>query len=170
MKNNTIINIAAIAAGLYLISKALKKPAISTTEPLKYGTSGTMNTGFSNLIGNFANPFKKKKGSAQRATKTRCATNLERLAMLNPNDDQYNAELGKAYRREGSNFNNWAQAQSNPCFVVGAEQGGLQSGGINFDGSVTKDGAFNKSYFNAHGDERMDGDMRVFNTVGAGMF
>jgi hypothetical protein len=84
--------------------------------------------------------FKKKKGSSQRATQTRCATNLERLAMLNPNTDQYSAEVGKAYAREGSNFNAWASAKTNPCFVVGAEQGGLQSGGTNF---TAGDGFFN---------------------------
>jgi hypothetical protein len=88
----------------------------------------------------FLGKLKKKKGSSQRATQTRCATNLERLAMLNPNTDQYSAEVGKAYAREGSNFNAWASAKSNPCFVVGAEQGGLQSGGINF---TAGDGFFN---------------------------
>ena len=76
--------------------------------------------------------FKKKKGSSQRATQTRCATNLERLAMLYPNSDQYGEQLSRAYAREGSNFNSWASSKSNPCFVVGAEQGGLQSGGTNF--------------------------------------
>jgi hypothetical protein len=76
--------------------------------------------------------FKKKKGSSQRATQTRCATNLERLAMLYPNSDQYGEQLSRAYAREGSNFNSWASSKTNPCFVVGAEQGGLQSGGTNF--------------------------------------
>lgn len=76
--------------------------------------------------------LKKKKGSSQRATQTRCATNLERLAMLYPNTEQYGEQLSKAYAREGSNFNSWASSKSNPCFVVGAEQGGLQSGGTNF--------------------------------------
>jgi hypothetical protein len=80
----------------------------------------------------FLGKFKKKKGSSQRATQTRCATNLERLAMLYPNTDQYGEQLSKAYAREGSNFNSWANSKSNPCFVVGAEQGGLQSGGTNF--------------------------------------
>lgn len=84
--------------------------------------------------------FKKKKGSSQRATQTRCATNLERLAMLYPNSDQYGEQLSKAYAREGSNFNSWASSKSNPCFVVGAEQGGLQSGGTNF---TAGDGFFN---------------------------
>ena len=57
--------------------------------------------------------------------------------MLNPNNDQYNAELGKAYEKHGANFNAWAMAEAKPCFVVGGtEQGGLQSGGINFDGSL----------------------------------
>jgi len=80
----------------------------------------------------FLGKLKKKKGSSQRATQTRCATNLERLGMLYPNVDQYSAEVSKAYAREGSNFNSWASAKSNPCFVVGVEQGGLQSGGTNF--------------------------------------
>ena len=80
----------------------------------------------------FLGKLKKKKGSSQRATQTRCATNLERLGMLYPNVDQYSAEVSKAYAREGSNFNTWASAKSNPCFVVGVEQGGLQSGGTNF--------------------------------------
>ena len=80
----------------------------------------------------FLGKLKKKKGSSQRATQTRCATNLERLAMLYPNTDQYGEQLSKAYAREGSNFNSWASSKSNPCFVVGAEQGGLQSGGTNF--------------------------------------
>jgi hypothetical protein len=80
----------------------------------------------------FLGKLKKKKGSSQRATQTRCATNLERLAMLYPNTEQYGEQLSKAYAREGSNFNSWASSKSNPCFVVGAEQGGLQSGGTNF--------------------------------------
>jgi hypothetical protein len=84
--------------------------------------------------------FKKKKGSSQRATQTRCATNLERLAMLYPNSDQYGEQLSRAYAREGSNFNSWASSKTNPCFVVGAEQGGLQSGGTNF---TAGDGFFN---------------------------
>jgi hypothetical protein len=84
--------------------------------------------------------LKNKKGSSQRATQTRCATNLERLGMLYPNVDQYSAEVSKAYAREGSNFNAWASAKSNPCFVVGVEQGGLQSGGTNF---TAGDGFFN---------------------------
>jgi hypothetical protein len=88
----------------------------------------------------FFSKFKKKKGSSQRATQTRCATNLERLGMLYPNVDQYSAEVSKAYAREGSNFNSWASAKSNPCFVVGVEQGGLQSGGTNF---TAGDGFFN---------------------------
>ena len=90
--------------------------------------------------GNFFNRFKKKKGSSQRATQTRCATNLERLAMLYPNTDQYGEQLSRAYAREGSNFNTWANSKSNPCFVVGVEQGGLQSGGTNF---TAGDGFFN---------------------------
>lgn len=84
--------------------------------------------------------LKKKKGSSQRATQTRCATNLERLAMLYPNTEQYGEQLSKAYAREGSNFNSWASSKSNPCFVVGSEQGGLQSGGTNF---TAGDGFFN---------------------------
>jgi len=88
----------------------------------------------------FLGKLKKKKGSSQRATQTRCATNLERLGMLYPNVDQYSAEVSKAYAREGSNFNSWASAKSNPCFVVGVEQGGLQSGGTNF---TAGDGFFN---------------------------
>lgn len=146
MKNNTIINIAAIAAGVYLISRVFKKPSISTTQPLKNGTSGTMDTGFMNAVGKL-NPFAKK-GPAQKQLQTKCASNLERLGSLYPNSDQYNAELGKAYQREGSNFSNWAKAEAKPCFVVGADQGGLQSGGIGFDASVSNDGAFKKGYFN----------------------
>ena len=72
--------------------------------------------------------------SSQRATNTRCETNLERIGRLFPNNDQYNAELGKAYQQQGSNFNSWASSTAKPCFVVGADQGGLQSGGISFDG------------------------------------
>lgn len=92
--------------------------------------------------------FKKKKGSSQRATQTRCATNLERLAMLYPNSDQYGEQLSRAYAREGSNFNSWASSKSNPCFVVGAEQGGLQSGGTNFTAG--------DDFFNAGGKSLQD--------------
>jgi hypothetical protein len=96
----------------------------------------------------FLGKFKKKKGSSQRATQTRCATNLERLAMLYPNTDQYGEQLSKAYAREGSNFNTWASSKSNPCFVVGAEQGGLQSGGTNFTAG--------DDFFNAGGKSLQD--------------
>ena len=90
-----------------------------------------MDGGYSNFLGINR---KKKKRSSQRATNTRCETNLERIGRLFPNNDQYNAELGKAYQQQGSNFNSWASSTAKPCFVVGADQGGLQSGGISFDG------------------------------------
>ena len=63
--------------------------------------------------------------------------------MLYPNSDQYGEQLSRAYAREGSNFNSWASSKSNPCFVVGAEQGGLQSGGTNFTA--------NDDFFNGNG-------------------
>ena len=83
--------------------------------------------------------FKKKRGNSNpvgRQVDTRCETNLERLGRLFPNADQYNSEVGKAFQKQGTNFNSWAQSKAEPCFVVGADQGGLQSGGISFDGSL----------------------------------
>ncbi len=94
----------------------------------------TANEPFMNASGGFFSRFKRKSNSTGRATQTRCETNLERLARLHPNNDQYNAELGKAYQTQGANFGTWAQSTAKPCFVVGMEQGGLQSGTSNFSG------------------------------------
>lgn len=103
----------------------------------------TANEPFMNASGGFFSRFKRKSNSAGRATQTRCETNLERMARLNPNNDQYNAELGKAYQQQGGNFGSWAQSTAKPCFVVGMEQGGLQSGASNFTAS--------DNFFNANG-------------------
>ena len=132
MKLN-IVNIGLTLGGLYVAYKLFsttdkddtKKPIDSSKEPQKPSDAD-----YSNFLG----IFKKKTSSGQRAEQTRCETNLERLGRLFPNTDQYNAELGKAYQQQGSNFNSWASSTAKPCFVVGVEQGGLQSGGINFSG------------------------------------
>jgi len=99
---------------------------------------------------------------------------------LFPNEDQYNAEVGKAYQTQGSNFNSWAKSDAKPCFVVGADQGGLQ-GGVNnftanddfFNGNGCKKpmkSAYNNyigsdgqgTYFNAHGDMSLDNLVRSY--------
>jgi hypothetical protein len=155
MNKKQIILIAATAAGLYLVLRGLKK------------NKPTVGEEFKNAIGDI---FKKKKKMNQRANATRCETNLERIGRLFPNENQYNEQVGLAYQKQGSNFNTWALSEAKPCFVVGADQGGLQSGGINFtanDDFFNANGcqkplksAYNNyigaqgqaTYFNAHGD------------------
>jgi hypothetical protein len=129
MNKKQIILIAATATGLYLVLRGLKK-----NSPTGLGEE------FKNAIGDI---FKKKKKIGQRANATRCETNLERLGRLFPNNDQYNEQVGLAYQKQGSNFSTWAQSDAKPCFVVGADQGGLQSGGINFTA--------NDDFFNGNG-------------------
>lgn len=129
MKLN-IVNIGLTIGGAYLIYKLLT-PTKPENKPL-VGLPPTSDSDYSNFFGVFKK--KKKTSSTARAVATRCETNLERLARLNPNNDQYNAELGKAYQQQGNNFNSWAQSTAKPCFVVGVEQGGLQSGAVNFSG------------------------------------
>jgi hypothetical protein len=128
MNKKQIILIAATATGLYLVLRGLKK------------NKPTVGEEFKNAIGDI---FKKKKNIGQRANATRCETNLERLGRLFPNDNQYNEQVGLAYQKQGSNFNTWASSEAKPCFVVGADQGGLQSGGINFTA--------NDDFFNGNG-------------------
>ena len=166
MNKKEIILIAAAATGLYFVLRGLKK-----NNPKGLGEE------FKNAIGDV---FKKKKTFGQRANATRCETNLERLGRLFPNEDQYNAEVGKAYQTQGSNFNSWAKSDAKPCFVVGADQGGLQ-GGVNnftanddfFNGNGCKKpmkSAYNNyigsdgqgTYFNAHGDMSLDNLVRSY--------
>jgi hypothetical protein len=136
---NTLINLGLTAGAVYLLYRVFKKDdVIPMNKPLPQDLPQPIGD---EIFSNFSVFIKKRKkaknnSGGQRQTATKCATNLERLAMLNPNNDQYNAELGKAYQREGSNFNSWAKAEAKPCFVVGADQGGLQSGGVSFDGSL----------------------------------
>jgi len=136
---NTIINLGLTAGAVYVLYRIFKKDdVIPMNKPLPQDLPQPMGDEiFSNFSG-FMKKGKKAKNNSggQRAVATKCATNLERLGMLYPNNDQYNSELGKAYQREGSNFNSWAKAEAKPCFVVGADQGGLQGGGISFDGSL----------------------------------
>jgi hypothetical protein len=166
MNKKQIILIAATATGLYLVLRGLKK-----NSPTGLGEE------FKNAIGDI---FKKKKKIGQRANATRCETNLERLGRLFPNNDQYNEQVGLAYQKQGSNFSTWAQSDAKPCFVVGADQGGLQSGGINFtanDDFFNANGckkptksAYNNyigsqgqaTYFNAHGDMSLANLVRGF--------
>ena len=132
----TIINLGITAGAVYILYRLFKKDdVIPMNKPLPQDLPvPAPEDNFSNFTGIFKK--KKKTNSTSRQVATKCATNLERLASLYPNTDQYNSELGKAYQREGSNFNNWAKAEAKPCFVVGGvEQGGLQSGGISFDAS-----------------------------------
>lgn len=132
MKLN-IVNIGLTLGGLYVAYKLFstkdtddkKKPVNPANEPQKPSDGD-----YSNFLG----IFNKKPSMGQRANQTRCETNLERIGRLFPNTDQYNAELGKAYQQQGSNFNTWASSTAKPCFVVGMEQGGLQSGSANFSG------------------------------------
>lgn len=129
MKLNTL-NIALAVGGAYILYKLLT-PTKPASTPIVGGTP-TSDEDYSNFLGIFKK--KKKTSSTSRAVATRCETNLERLGRLFPNNEQYNAEIGKAYQQQGANFNAWAQATAKPCFVVGAEQGGLQGGGISFSG------------------------------------
>jgi hypothetical protein len=128
MKLNTL-NIALAIGGAYVLYKLLT-PTKPENKPL-VGLPPTKDDDYSNFLGLFK---KKKTSSTARAVATRCETNLERLGRLFPNNEQYNAEIGKAYQQQGANFNSWAQATAKPCFVVGADQGGLQGGGISFSG------------------------------------
>ncbi len=114
MNKKQIILLAATATGLYLVLRGWKK-----NTPKGAGEE------FKNAVGDMLN---NAKSFGQRANATRCETNLERLGRLFPNTDQYNEQVGLAYQRQGSNFTNWAQSDAKPCFVVGADQGGLQSG------------------------------------------
>jgi hypothetical protein len=132
MKLN-IVNIGLTIGGAYIIYKLLNPT--NTAKPMALANADgepTSDEAYSNFLGIFKK--KKKTSSTARAVQTRCETNLERLGRLFPNANQYNAELGKAYQQQGSSFNSWAQSTAKPCFVVGAEQGGLQSGSINFSG------------------------------------
>lgn len=133
----TLINIGLTAGGIFILYKLFKKDdVVPMKKPLPQDNPQPIgDDNFSNFSG-FLKKSKRPKNNTQgqRSVNTRCATNLERLSMLYPNADQYNAELGKAYQREGANFQSWAQAQAKPCFVVGIDQGGLLSGGINFSG------------------------------------
>lgn len=135
----TLINLGLTAGAVFVLYKLFKKDdVIPMNKPLPQDLPvPAPDENFSNFSGFIKKNKKQKTNSGgQRQVATKCATNLERLASLYPNSDQYNSELGKAYQREGSNFNNWAKAEAKPCFVVGGvEQGGLQSGGISFDAS-----------------------------------
>lgn len=167
MKKKEIILVAAAVTGLYLVLRGLKK-----ANPTKGDED------FKNAIGDIF----KKKSISQRAEQTRCETNLERLGRLFPETDQYNAELGKAYQQQGQNFNTWAQSTAKPCFVVGADQGGLQSGlkGVDFGPRLSSNaGKLMKStsnsyrnfigsdgqgkYFNADGRMSLDNLVRSYN-------
>lgn len=165
MNKKDIILIATAATGLYLVLRGLRKNSPNGDEEFKNA---------------FGDIFKKKKTFNQRAIATRCETNLERLGRLFPNEDQYNAELGKAYQKQGSNFTSWAQSEAKPCFVVGLDQGGVQSGVNNFtanddffNGNGSKKpmkSAYNNyigsqgqaTYFNAHGDMSLDNLVRSY--------
>jgi hypothetical protein len=106
----------------------------------------TANEPFMNAGGGFFGKFKKKgRGSnpVGREMPTRCETNLERIARLNPNPDAYQSQLNRAYSKYGGSFNSWAQSTAQPCFVVGIEQGGLQTGSSSFTAS--------ENFFNAGG-------------------
>jgi len=116
---------------LYQIFK--KKDVVPMNKPLPQDTPvPAPEDNFSNFTGIFSK--KKKTNNTNRQVDTRCETNLERLARLFPDNAVYEAELGKAFQQQGSNFNSWAKSTAKPCFVVGREQGGLQGGGISFDG------------------------------------
>jgi hypothetical protein len=136
---NTIINLGLTAGAVYVLYRIFKKDdVIPMNKPLPQDLPQPMGDEIFYNFSGFMKKGKKAKNNSggQRAVATKCATNLERLGMLYPNNDQYNSELGKAYQREGSNFNSWAKAEAKPCFVIGADQGGLQGGGISFDGSL----------------------------------
>ena len=134
MKLN-IVNIGLVIGGVYVAYKLFSNDGAETKTPAtpKQDLPQPAPDGeFSNFLGGLFK--KKKKSSTARAVQTRCETNLERLGRLFPNEGTYNAELGKAFQQQGSNFNSWAQSTAKPCFVVGAEQGGLQGGSISFNG------------------------------------
>ena len=133
----TLINLGLTAGAVFVLYKLFKKDdVIPMNKPLPQDLPvPAPDENFSN----FSGLFKKKRGNSNpvgRQVDTRCETNLERLGRLFPNADQYNSEVGKAFQKQGTNFNSWAQSKAEPCFVVGADQGGLQSGGISFDGSL----------------------------------
>lgn len=133
----TLINLGLTAGAVFVLYKLFKKDdIIPMNKPLPQDLPvPSPEDNFSN----FSGLFKKKKGNSNpvgRQVETRCETNLERLARLFPDNANYEAELGKAFQQQGSNFNSWAKSTAKPCFVVGVEQGGLQSGGISFDGSL----------------------------------
>ena len=133
----TLINLGLTAGAVFVLYKLFKKDdVIPMNKPLPQDLPvPAPDDDFSN----FSGFFKKKRGNSNpvgRQVDTRCETNLERLGRLFPNADQYNAEVGKAFQKQGSEFNSWAKSKAEPCFVVGADQGGLQSGGISFDGSL----------------------------------
>lgn len=129
-----------IVGGLIVVGIAIIVNSNKAKPAQPVGDNGIKNA--DDDYSNFLGMFKKKSKSTSRQLGTRCATNLERLASLYPNQDQYNAELGKVYQQQGSNFMNWANTQAKPCFVIGGvEQGGLQSGGISFDGTDNVYGA-----------------------------
>lgn len=154
MDKKEILLVAATITGLYLIFRGMKK-----VTPSKSGEE------FKNAIGDIF----KKKTMSQRAEQTRCETNLERLGRLFPENDQYNAELGKAYQQQGANFAAWAQSTAKPCFVVGADQGGLQSGlkGVNFGPRISSSGKLAKSTTNDYGNFiGSDGQGKYFNADG----
>ena len=135
MKLN-IVNIGLAIGGVYIAYKLFTNESgktKTTVTPKQDLPQPAPDGEFSNFFGDL---FKKKKktSSTARAVATRCETNLERLGRLFPNTDAYNAEVGKAYQQQGANFNTWAQSTAKPCFVVGAEQGGLQGGSISFNG------------------------------------
>ncbi len=133
---NTLINLGLTAGAVFVLYKLFKKDdLIPMNKPLPQDLPvPAPDDDFSN----FSGLFKKKRGNSNpvgRQVETRCETNLERLARLFPDNTNYEAELGKAFQQQGNNFNSWAKSTAKPCFVVGTEQGGLQSGGISFDGS-----------------------------------
>ena len=136
---NTLINLGLTAGAVYLLYRVFKKDdVIPMNKPLPQDLPQPIGDEiFSNFSG-FMKKNKKRKNNSggQRQTATKCASNLDRLGSLYPNADQYSAELSKAYEKHGANFNAWAMAEAKPCFVVGADQGGLQSGGVSFDGSL----------------------------------
>lgn len=105
-----------------------------------------MNASGQGKSGGFFGGMFKRKGKGQstaRKVETRCESNLERLGRLFPNNDAYGDELSKAYSKHGSSFSTWAQSEAKPCFVTGADKGGLQGGSINMTGSMKKKGFFN---------------------------
>ena len=155
MKKKNIILILATATGLYLVLRGLKKNAPSSKEE-----------GFKNATGD---GIKQKTVFSQRAEATRCETNLERLGRLFPDTEQYNAEIGKAYQQQGANFNAWAQSTAKPCFVVGADQGGLQSGlkGVSSGARLSGSGKAVKASDSAYkGFIGSDGQGKYFNADG----